>query len=158
GAQQRVGKTGAPKEQAVGLIGANASGVGVGREVQPSIAVLPFRNLSAEGGHDHVAEGLAEDLVEALSRMPSLFVISRLSAAAFRNQERPPLEIGEALGVRYLLSGSVRVAGDKLRLVVELTDAVVGTVLWMSRLDEKCSDLLDVQNRLAESVVRYVAP
>src|SRR5205823_2102248 len=126
--------------------------------VQASMAVLPFRNLSGERGHDHVAEGLTEDLVEALSRVPSLFVISRLSAAAFGNQDRSPLEIGEALGVRYLLSGSIRVLADRLRLVLELTDAANGTPLWISRLDEKCSDLLDAQNRLTESVVRSVAP
>jgi TolB-like protein/Tfp pilus assembly protein PilF len=135
-----------------------ASNAPSGRVLQPSIAVLPFRNFSGEPGHEYLAEGLTEDLVEALSRVANLFVVSRLSAAAFKQQDRPPAEIGEALGVRYLLSGSVRAVGDQLRLIIELTDAATGAALWISRLDEKCSDLLELQNRLAGSVVRYVAP
>ncbi len=128
------------------------------RELAPSIAVLPFRNLSIEAGHDYVAEGLTEDLVEVLSRVPGLFVVSRLSAATFRNQDRPPLEIGAALGVSYIISGSMRMAGDRLRLIVELTDANSGSALRTSRFDERVSDLLDVQSRLAEIIVRSVAP
>jgi TolB-like protein/DNA-binding SARP family transcriptional activator len=125
---------------------------------EPSIAVLPFRDLSAGTGRHYLAEGLVEDLVEALSRVPNLFVISRLSAAAFRNQDRPPQEIGEALGVRYLLSGSMRAIGDRLRLNVELTDTNSSRSLWASRYDEKCSDLLEVQDRLTDTVVRAIAP
>ncbi len=124
----------------------------------PSIAVLPFRDLSAEARHDYAADGLVEDLIEALSRIPTFFVISRLSTLTFRNQDRLPQEIGEALGVRYVLSGSMRVTGDHLRLTAELTDTRSGTVLWSSGLDERFFDLLEVQNRLAESIVRRVAP
>lgn len=125
---------------------------------QPSIAVLPFQNLSVEARHSYVADGLVEDLIEALSRIPSFFVISRLSTLAFRNQDRLPQEIGEALGIRYVLSGSMRVLGDRLRLTVELTDTHKGTVLWFSRLDEQFFDLFEVQNRLAEAIVARVAP
>jgi TolB-like protein/DNA-binding SARP family transcriptional activator len=128
------------------------------REREPSIAVLPFRDLSAETGRNYVAEGLVEDLVEALSRVPGLFVISRLSSAAFRNQERLPQEIGGALGVRYLLSGTIRSSGDRLRITVELTDTNSSTSLWNSRYDESFSDLLEVQDRLTEAVIRSVAP
>jgi TolB-like protein len=126
--------------------------------VQPSIAVLSLRNLSGESGHDYVSEGLVEDLVEALARIPDLFVVSRLSAASFRTLQRPPEGIGEALGVRYVLSGSIRIIADRLRLIVTLTDAVGGATLWISRIDEKFSDLLEVQSRLAEKIVRSVAP
>src|SRR5438132_12771961 len=70
---------------------------------EPSIAVLPFRNLTGDPAHDFVAEGLVEDLIEALSRVPNFFVISRLSTLAFKNQERHPREIGNVLGVRYVL-------------------------------------------------------
>lgn len=157
-AQQRRDESGGPTAQVADVVGSDAENVARARELGPSMAVLPFRNLSGEAGHDHVAEGLTEDLVEALSRVPSLFVVSRLSAATFRNQDRPPLEIGAALGVRYLLSGSMRIVRDRLRLIVELTDAAAGAALWISRLDEKISDLLDAQNRLAEAVVRSVAP
>jgi TolB-like protein/DNA-binding SARP family transcriptional activator len=140
------------------LTGKETSGADAALHIQPSIAVLPFRNLSGELGHDHVSEGLAEDLVEALSRVQGLFVVSRLSAAVFRTQDRPPVAVGEALGVRYLLSGSIRLVRDQLRLIVELTDVASDAPLWISRIDEKFSDLLEVQGRLAETVVRSVAP
>jgi TolB-like protein/DNA-binding SARP family transcriptional activator len=125
---------------------------------EPSIAVLPFRNLAGDPTHDFVAEGLVEDLIEALSRVPNFFVISRLSTLAFRNQDRHPREIGNVLGVRYVLSGSVRVLGDRLRLTIELTDTQLGAALWFSKLDERFLDLFEVQDRLSEMIVRQVAP
>ncbi len=124
----------------------------------PSIAVLPFRDLSAETRHDYAADGLVEDLIEALSRIPTFFVISRLSTLTFRNQDRLPQEVGEVLGVQYILSGSMRVIGDRLRLTVELTDTHRGAALWSSKLDEQFFDLIEVQNRLAEAIVGRVAP
>ena len=124
----------------------------------PSIAVLPFQDLSAEVRHDYAADGLVEDLIEALSRIPTFFVISRLSTLAFRNLDRLPQEIGEALGVRYVLSGSMRITGDRLRLTAELTDTGRGTALWVAKLDEQFFDLLEVQNRLAEAIVGRIAP
>lgn len=125
---------------------------------EPSIAVLPFRNLTGEPAHEFVAEGLVEDLIEALSRIPNFFVISRLSTLAFRNQDRHPREIGNVLGVRYVLSGSVRVLGDRLRLTIELTDTQLGAALWFAKLDERFFDLFEVQDRLSEMIVRKVAP
>ena len=124
---------------------------------EPSIAILPFRLLS-QANHDFVAEGLTEDLVEAISHVPSLFVISRLSAAALKPKDRTSLDLGAVLGVRYILSGSVRVIGDRLRLVTELTDAETGKAIWVARFNENFSDLLDIQNSLADRVVRSVAP
>ncbi|MBV8357273.1 MAG: hypothetical protein JO189_04970, partial [Deltaproteobacteria bacterium] len=123
---------------------------------QPSIAVLPFRNLSDENAHVHIRDGLVEDLIQALSRVPNLFVISRLSSFAFRDQDRLPQDIGDVLGVQYVLSGSIRAVGDRLRLTVELTDTGSGGVLWASNLDEHFSDLLEVQERLAYSIIRRV--
>jgi TolB-like protein/DNA-binding SARP family transcriptional activator len=123
---------------------------------QPSIAVLPFRNLSDDNAHLHIGDGLVEDLIQALSRVPNLFVISRLSSLAFRDQDRLPQDIGDALGVQYVLSGSIRAVGDRLRLTVELTDTRSGGVLWTSRLDERFSDLFEVQERLAYSIIRRV--
>lgn len=147
-----------PAEPEIRLIVEKERKISPASELQPSIAVLPFQNLSVEAGHDYVANGLAEDLIEALSRVPGLFVISRLSAMAFRNQDRPPLDIAEALGVRYILSGSVRILGNRLRLNAELTDTSTGTVLWASRFDQRFSDVLEVQDHLAETVARSVAP
>jgi TolB-like protein/DNA-binding SARP family transcriptional activator len=125
---------------------------------EPSIAVLPFRNLTGDPAHDFIAEGLVEDLIEALSRVPNFFVISRLSTLAFRNQDRHPREIGNVLGVRYVLSGSVRVLGDRLRLTIELTDTQSGAALWFAKLDERFLDLFEVQDRLSEMIVQKVAP
>jgi TolB-like protein/DNA-binding SARP family transcriptional activator len=125
---------------------------------EPSIAVLPFRNLTGDPAHHFVAEGLVEDLIEALSRVPNFFVISRLSTLAFRNQDRHPREIGEVLGVRYVLSGSMRVFEDRLRLTIELTDTQLGAALWFSKLDERFADLFEVQDRLSEMIVQKVAP
>jgi TolB-like protein/DNA-binding SARP family transcriptional activator len=128
------------------------------RRREPSIAVLPFRNITGDPAHDFVAEGLVEDLIEALSRVPNFFVISRLSTLAFRNQDRHPREIGNVLGVRYVLSGSLRVLGDRLRLTIELTDTQLEAALWLSRLDERFLDLFEVQDRLCEMIVQKVAP
>ncbi|MGC1887981.1 MAG: BTAD domain-containing putative transcriptional regulator, partial [Stellaceae bacterium] len=125
---------------------------------EPSIAVLPFRNLTGDPAHHLIAEGLVEDLIEALSRVPNLFVISRLSTLAFRNQDRHPREIGDALGVRYVLSGSMRILEDRLRLTIELTDTQLGAALWYAKLDERFVDLFEVQDRLSEMIVRKVAP
>lgn len=123
-----------------------------------SIAVLPFRSLTADPYHGFIAEGLIEDLIEALSRVPDFFVISRLSTLAFKNQDRQPREIGDALGVRYALSGSVRVLGDRLRLSIELTDTQLGTALWLAKIDEQFGDLFELQDRLSEIIVRNVTP
>lgn len=125
---------------------------------QPSIAVLPFRNLTDVAAHNYASDGLVEDLIEVLSRIPNFFVISRLSTLGFRNHERAPQEIGEVLGVQYVLSGSMRVADDRLRLTVELTDARKGTALWSQRLEEKFFDLFEVQDRLVDAIVRRIAP
>ena len=128
------------------------------RRREPSIAVLPFRDLTGDPAHHFIAEGLVEDLIEALSRIPNFFVISRLSSLAFRNQDRHPRDIGHVLGVRYVLSGSLRVLDDRLRLTVELTDTQLGAALWVSKLDERFADLFEVQDRLSEMIVRQVAP
>jgi TolB-like protein/DNA-binding SARP family transcriptional activator len=137
---------------------AHGSDPGPERRREPSIAVLPFRNITGDPAHDFVAEGLVEDLIEALSRVPNFFVISRLSTLAFRNQDRHPREIGNVLGVRYVLSGSLRVLGDRLRLTIELTDTQLEAALWLSRLDERFLDLFEVQDRLCEMIVQKVAP
>ena len=129
------------------------------RSPEPSIAVLPFEDLSgSHRGDEYVAHGITEDLVETLSRVPGLSVVSRRSAAIFKDQERPPEEIAAALGVRYVISGSIRLFDDRLRLIVELAEADPGRALWRARFDHKTSDLLELQNGLAEGVVRAVAP
>lgn len=125
---------------------------------EASIAVLPLRDLSEDKARRHIGEGLVYDLGEALGRVPGFFVISRLAAASFGHRDRPPHEIGEALGVRYILAGSIRVNGPRLRLSLELTDTKSDVPLWNSRLDEDISDLFEMQDRLTETIVRSVAP
>jgi TolB-like protein/DNA-binding SARP family transcriptional activator len=125
---------------------------------EPSIAALPLRNLSGPEGPDYVVEGIGEDIVEVLSRVPGLFVVTRLSAAVFGKQIRSPQEIGTALGVRYLLSGSVRIVSDRIRLSIELIEAETGKGVWRCRFDEKTPCILEAQSALAEAVVRDLAP
>ena len=124
----------------------------------PAVAVLPLRNLSGEPSRLYVAEGLVDDLLEGLGRVPGIFVVSRQSAAGFRYQDRTLQEIGAALEVEYILLGGIRIIGDRLRLTVELANTRTGVALWRNRYDESITDLLDVQSRLAEAVVRSVAP
>jgi TolB-like protein/DNA-binding SARP family transcriptional activator len=132
-----------------------AAAIGVS---EPSVAVLPFDDLSGASGREYMAQGITEDLVETLSRVPGLSVVSRLSAAVFKNRDRPLQEIAAALGIRYVISGSIRVIKDRVRLIVELAEADAARALWRSRFDHETSDLLELQNGLAEGVVRAVAP
>ena len=127
--------------------------------VGPSIAVLPFTNLSGEPQHDYTIAGLAEDLIAMLSRLPGFVVISRLSTRMFKDQaDRSPQDIGDLLDVRYLLSGSLRVAGERFRLNVELSDAIRGIVLGYQEVEERFSDVLDMPLHLADEILRQVTP
>jgi adenylate cyclase len=142
----------------LGLTEAVQGTPGVGGAYAPSIAVLPLRNLSGQEGHDFVVEGITEDIVETLSRAPDLFVVSRLSTGVLAGRVRSPQEIGAALGVRYILSGSVRIFGERFRLVVELSDSETGLGLWRYRFDESATGILDIQSRMAHETVRALAP
>jgi TolB-like protein/DNA-binding SARP family transcriptional activator len=127
-------------------------------ELKLSIAALPLRNLSGKPRHDRTAEGLTDDIVEALSRVPGLFVVSRLSAAAFKHRDRPAPEIGSALGVRYLISGSLRAAGDRLRIIAELTETRTSRALWVQAFDEIVNEQRALQTGIAQAVVCCIAP
>ena len=126
--------------------------------VGPSIAVLPLQNLSGSESRNYIIEGITEDFIETLSRIPDLFVVSRLSTAIFRNCNRPPGEIAAALNVRYLVSGSARVLDGYVRLVVELIDAETGKGIWRHRFDERVAHVLHMQSASAEAIVRAIAP
>jgi TolB-like protein/Flp pilus assembly protein TadD len=123
-----------------------------------SIAVLPLSVIGSDPACAQIAEGIVEDLIEVLSRVPALFVVSRLSTMAFRDCSRHPNEIGETLGVRYVISGSFRALGDRVRIIVELTDTQLGQVLWTSRFDETATDVFDLQDRISENAARRIAP
>jgi TolB-like protein len=140
------------------LVALNANSAAPPGAREPSIAVLPFQNLSGHRKHDFTTDGLAENLIAVLSRVPGFFVISRLSTLTFKNKARRPQEIADLLGVRYILSGSMRFFGSRLSLTAELTGAERGVVLHSWTIEERLSDLIDVQMRLAEAVVQEIAP
>ena len=125
---------------------------------KPSIAVLPFDNLSGESEQDYFADGIVEEITTALSRMRWLFVIARNSSYAFKGRIIDAREIGRALGVRYLLEGSVRRAGARIRLAGQLIDAESGNQIWADRYDGDLPDIFDLQDRITEQVVGAIQP
>ena len=120
---------------------------------EPSVVVLPFRDLSPDGGHAYLAEGISEDLASALGRFPTLFVIARGSAASYQAEDVPIETVGRELGVRYAVQGSVRAAGDQLVVTSQLVDAGTGVQVWADRVETRIGDALAVQARLAEEIV-----
>lgn len=123
-----------------------------------SIAVLPFENLSDDPKQAYFADGLAEDLIMGLSRVSWLFVIARNSSFALRGETVDVRTIGERLGVRYLVEGSVRRAGQRLRLTVQLIEAATGNHLWADRYDGSLENVFDFQDRIVASLVGAIEP
>lgn len=124
----------------------------------PSIAVLPFQNMSGDVAQDYFADGIVDDLIMALSRMPSLFVIARSSSFTYKGKAVDVKQIGHDLGVRYLLEGGIRKSGDRVRITTQLIDASAGAYLWAERFDSALEDIFDLQDRVAASVVAAIAP
>ncbi|MEI5679908.1 MULTISPECIES: winged helix-turn-helix domain-containing tetratricopeptide repeat protein [unclassified Mesorhizobium] len=120
---------------------------------KPSIAVLPFVNLSNDPEQDSFADGLTEDLITDLSRISGLFVIARNSAFAYRGKAMDVREIAEELGVRYLLEGSARRAGGRVRVNAQLVDAASGEHLWAERFDRGLEDIFAVQDEVTARIV-----
>lgn len=125
---------------------------------RPSIAVLPFRNLTREPAHDFLGDLIAEDLIGLLACQTDLFVISRLSTTPFRDRLFEARNVAEILGVRYLLSGSTHTSGTRLRLSAELTEADVSRVIWAERFDGSLADIFDLQDRMSHDIARCVIP
>jgi class 3 adenylate cyclase/Tfp pilus assembly protein PilF len=122
-----------------------------------SVAVLPFANQSGDAAQDYFSDGLTEDITRALGRFKELTVIANGAVLPFRNKEVPPSEIGRALNARYLVSGSVRRMGPRVRVTVQLSDAVNGTQLWSEQYDDELSDIFAVQDRIAGRVAGTLA-
>ncbi|NYJ09419.1 TolB-like protein [Rhizobium leguminosarum] len=120
---------------------------------RPSIAVLPFLNISDDPEQEFFADGLTEDLITDLSRMPGLFVIARNSAFSYKGKAVDMREIAGELGVRYLLEGSARRAAGRVRINAKLIDAVSGDHLWAERFDRSLDDIFAVQDEVAEKIV-----
>ena len=124
---------------------------------KPSIAVLPFVNLSGDAEQDYFADGMVEDIITALSHIRWMFVIARNSSFAFKGQSNDVKTIGRELGVRYVLEGSVRRAADRVRITGQLIDAASGGHLWAERYEGALGDVFALQDRITESVVGAIA-
>src|SRR5215208_2201280 len=125
---------------------------------RPSLAVLPFTNMSGDPEQEYLADGLTEDLISALARLRWLFVIARNSSFTYKGKAVDVRQVAEALGVRYVLEGSVRVAGGRMRVAAQLIDAETGKHIWADRYDRELRDLFAVQDEITERVVATVEP
>ncbi len=125
---------------------------------RPSIAVLPFREPDVSEGSSYFGDGIVEDVIGALACLPDLVVISRNSTSRFRGTPVDVGAVGRDLGVRYVLSGSVRRSGERIRIMSELSDSETQRVLWTDKIDGRTDDLFDLQDRLSEKTVTTIAP
>ena len=125
---------------------------------KPSIAVLPFQNMSGDPDQDYFADGMVDEITTALSRFKFLFVIARNSSFTYKGKAVDIKQVGRELGVRYVLEGSVRKAAGKVRIIGQLIDAATGVHLWADRFEGDLSDIFALQDRMTESVVSAIAP
>jgi TolB-like protein/Tfp pilus assembly protein PilF len=125
---------------------------------KPSIAVLPLDNMSGDAEQEYFSDGIAEDITAALSRFQELFVIARNSSFSYKGQAMPVKQIAEELGVKYILEGSVRRAGDRVRVTVQLIDAEADRHIWAEQYDRQLDDIFAVQDDITQQVVAAVAP
>jgi TolB-like protein/class 3 adenylate cyclase/Tfp pilus assembly protein PilF len=125
---------------------------------RPSIAVLPFQEFGVAEEHRYFADGIVEDIIGALASLPDLFVISRNSTARFRGGLVDVASVGRDLSVRYVLSGSIRRAGDRIRIASELADVDTQSVLWSDRIEGHGDELFELQDKLAQKTVTTIAP
>jgi adenylate cyclase len=125
---------------------------------KPSIAVLPFQNMSGDPEQEYFADGMVEEIITALSRIRWLFVIARNSSFTYKGRSVDVKQVGRELGVRYILEGSIRKAGQRVRITGQLIDAHTGTHLWADRFDERLDDVFELQDRVASSVAGVIEP
>jgi adenylate cyclase len=125
---------------------------------KPSIAVLPFENLSGDPEQEFFADGIAEDVITALSHYPSLFVIARNSSFTYKGRAVDVQQVGRELGVRYALEGSVRKAGNRVRVTAQLVEAEAGNHVWAERYDRELADIFALQDEITQAVTIAVAP
>jgi adenylate cyclase len=124
---------------------------------KPSIAVLPFDNMSTDPDQEYFGDGISEDLITDLSKIPDLLVISRLSSFTYKGKSLKTQQIGEELGVRYVLEGSVRKANGDVRINAQLIDAATGHHLWAERYDGNSSDIFDLQDKITRKIAASLA-
>ena len=147
----------AARTAAVGTASANAS-VPLALPDKPSIAVLPFQNMSGDPEQEYFADGIVEDIITALSHFKALFVIARNSSFTYKGRAVDVKQVGRELGVRYVLEGSVRKAANRVRITGQLVDTATGAHLWADRFDGGLDDIFELQDQVTESVVGAIAP
>jgi len=125
---------------------------------KPSIAVLPFANMSGDPEQEYFAEGMVEEIITALSRIGWLFVIARNSSSTYKGESADVRKVGRELGVRYVLEGSVRKGGNRIRITAQLIEAVKGAHLWADRFDGSLEDVFDLQDKVAINVAGIIEP
>ena len=125
---------------------------------KPSIAVLPFQNMSGDPEQEYFADGMVEEIITALSRFKWLFVIARNSSFTFKGRAVDMKEVGRRLGVRYVLEGSVRKASGKVRITGQLIDAVTGAHIWADRFERDLTDIFALQDEVTVAVVSAIQP
>ena len=125
---------------------------------KPSIAVLPFQNTNGDAGQDYFVDGMTEEIITALSHVPSFFVVARHSTFPYKGTSPNIRQIGRELGVRYVLEGSVRKAGERVRITCQLIDASTGMHVWADRFDGIQTDIFELQDQVASSVVGAIEP
>jgi adenylate cyclase len=130
----------------------------VARRDRPSVAVLPFANMSGDPEQEYFADGISEDIITELSRLHSIFVIARNSSFTYRGQAIDVRTVAKDLGVRYVLEGSVRRAGNKIRVTAQLVDAATARHVWAERYDRDLTDLFAVQDEITRSISGAIAP
>jgi adenylate cyclase len=125
---------------------------------KPSIAVLPFQNMSGDPEQEYFVDGMVEEIITALSRIRWLFVLARNSSFTYKGQAVDVKQVGRELGVRYVLEGSVRKAGSRVRITGQLIDAITGAHLWADRFDGSLEDVFELQDKVASSVAGVIEP
>ena len=125
---------------------------------KPSIAVLPFQNMSGDAEQEYFADGMVEEIITALSRIHWLFVIARNSSFTYKGRAIDVKQVGRELGVRYVLEGSVRKAGSRIRITAQLIEAMTGAHLWADRFDGSLEDIFELQDKVASSVAGVIEP
>ena len=120
---------------------------------RPSIAVLPFDNLSGEADQDYFADGISENIITVLSKIPEMFVIAKTSTFAYKGKPIKIKQVSEELGVKYILEGSVQKSGDRIRVTAQLIDAIAGEHLWAERYDRKLTEFFSIQDEITQKIV-----
>jgi adenylate cyclase len=146
-----------PPRAGEGRVGAGAAAA-LSLPNKPSIAVLPFANMSGDAEQEYFADGMVEEIITALSRIRWLFVIARNSTFTYKGQAVDVRRVGRELGVRYVLEGSVRKSGNRVRITGQLIDAISGAHLWADRFDGALEDIFELQDKVASSVAGVIEP